>query len=107
MTIDAAYAVFQENVIGSLETSKFADLVIIPESPNDISPNGLKDLYAVATMVNGEFEYIDDGFNFELQLFAWDKESSSNGLSNLQPFWLLGIILVAHSKVIRKTKQLS
>jgi predicted amidohydrolase YtcJ len=104
MTINAAYAVFQENVIGSLESGKFADLVILPESPDEISPNELKDLYALATMVNGEFEYIHDGFNLGLQLLT--SVSSSDNLSNLQPFWLLVIILVTHSKMTQRIKQL-
>ena len=44
MTFESAYAVSQEEVIGSLEVGKYADLVILSGNPMTIDPNTLKDL---------------------------------------------------------------
>ena len=53
VTINAAYSIGLENVIGSLEPGKNANLTILSESPYAVSPHGIKDIEIVATMLEG------------------------------------------------------
>jgi len=57
MTIDAAYATFQENVTGSITPGKYADLVVLSENPLEIQPEELIDLTVWMTVVGGNIEY--------------------------------------------------
>lgn len=61
MTIEPAYAVSQEDVIGTLEPGKYADLVILSDDPMAVDPNTLKDLEVWMTMVGGNVEYCAPG----------------------------------------------
>jgi predicted amidohydrolase YtcJ len=64
MTINAAYALFMEEKIGSLETDKFADLIILSDNPLTIDPDSLKDLEVLMTMVGGNVEYCKSGYEY-------------------------------------------
>lgn len=57
MTVEPAYAVSQEDVLGTLEPGKFADLVILSHNPITVDPDSLKDLEVLMTMVGGNVEY--------------------------------------------------
>jgi predicted amidohydrolase YtcJ len=57
MTYEPAFAVSQEDVLGTLEPGKYADLIILSENPLTIDPNALKDLEVWMTMVAGQVEY--------------------------------------------------
>jgi len=61
MTIEPAYAVFQEDVLGSLEAGKFADIIILSDNPLEVDPNDLKDIEVLMTMVGGKTEYCAPG----------------------------------------------
>ena len=61
MTIEPAYAVSQEDVIGTLEPGKYADLVILSGNPMAVDPNTIKDLEVWMTMVGGNVEYCAPG----------------------------------------------
>lgn len=52
VTIDAAWQVFQEGNRGSLEVGKYADLVVLDDSPLNI-PTRIKDLRVLKTIVGG------------------------------------------------------
>lgn len=52
-TLDAAYAGFNENEVGSLAVGKRADFVLLKEDPLAISPALLRDLIVLATYVDG------------------------------------------------------
>ncbi|MDI9240815.1 amidohydrolase [Lysobacter sp. LF1] len=56
-TLDAAYAGFAENEVGSLEVGKRADFVVLTEDPLAIAPSGLRNLSVQATYVDGEAVY--------------------------------------------------
>lgn len=57
ITIDAAYATFQENVTGSITPGKYADLVVLSDNPLEIPPEELIDLNVWMTVVGGKIEY--------------------------------------------------
>ncbi len=56
-TINAAYTTFQENIKGSIEVGKLADLVVLGEDLTKVDPRRIKDIAVMATMVGGEFLY--------------------------------------------------
>lgn len=61
LTMEPAYAVSMENVLGSLETGKYADLIILSANPLTVEPDQLKDLQVWMTMIAGKVEYCEDG----------------------------------------------
>lgn len=61
MTIEGAYAVSQEDYLGSLEPGKFADIIILSDNPYTVAPDDLKDLEVWMTMVGGNTEYCAQG----------------------------------------------
>jgi predicted amidohydrolase YtcJ len=56
-TLDAAYAGFAENEVGSLEVGKRADFVLLAQDPLAIDPAGLRDLTVLSTWVDGKPVY--------------------------------------------------
>jgi predicted amidohydrolase YtcJ len=61
MTIEAAYAIFREQEVGSLKPGKFADVVILSDNPLTVEPDAIKDIELVMTMVGGGVEYCAEG----------------------------------------------
>ena len=62
LTIEPAYAVSQENVLGSLVAGKFADIIILSDNPLTVDPDALKDLDVLMTMVGGKVENCQPGY---------------------------------------------
>jgi oligopeptide transport system substrate-binding protein len=60
-TVEPAFAVSQENVLGSLKPGKFADQVILSGNPLTVAPDALKDVQVWMTMVGGRVEYCAPG----------------------------------------------
>lgn len=56
-TIDAAYSGFDEDKIGSLSIGKYADLIFLNEDPFQISPESIKDIKVMKTIVEGQTVY--------------------------------------------------
>jgi hypothetical protein len=54
VTIDAAFQHFEEDLKGSLEPGKLADLVIVGRSPLAEPPEGLASIPVLETIVGGE-----------------------------------------------------
>jgi predicted amidohydrolase YtcJ len=54
LTIDAAWQLFMEDVVGSLEVGKLADLVILSENPRKVDADGLDKIRVVATCREGQ-----------------------------------------------------
>jgi len=53
VTINAAYAYFEEDIKGTLEEGKLADLVILDENPLKVDPYDIKDIQVLETIKEG------------------------------------------------------
>ena len=53
----SAYAGFQEKSIGSLEKGKCADMVVWDRDISSLSEDGIKDIKAMMTFLNGKIVY--------------------------------------------------
>jgi hypothetical protein len=56
-TLNAAYASFDENKKGTIEVGKFADLTILSNDLDTVSPEKIKDMAVEMVLVNGEIVY--------------------------------------------------
>jgi predicted amidohydrolase YtcJ len=56
-TIDAAYFSFEEDVKGSIEVGKYADLTVLSHNPLKVRPEKIKDIRVEMTIVDGEIIY--------------------------------------------------
>jgi predicted amidohydrolase YtcJ len=52
-TVNAAYASFEENIKGSLETGKLADFVVLDKNIFEISPAEIRNVNVLRTVVGG------------------------------------------------------
>lgn len=57
VTLQAAYEYFEEDIKGSIEVRKHADLVVLDRSPLDVIPMEIKDIQVVMTIKDGEVIY--------------------------------------------------
>jgi len=53
-TYNGAYASFEENLKGSLEVGKLADMVVLSESLLNVSSNSIRDVQVDMTLIDGE-----------------------------------------------------
>ena len=56
-TIDAAWQLFSDDAIGSIEVGKFADLVVLSADPRSVPPGKIADLDVRATYLAGRQVY--------------------------------------------------
>ena len=56
-TLDAAYASFEEDVLGSLTPGKYADLVVLSKDIMTVPPSQILETEALLTMVGGEIVF--------------------------------------------------
>ena len=56
-TLHGAYASFEENIKGSIQAGKLADLVVLGQDPTKIDPFGIIDIKIERTMVGGYWVY--------------------------------------------------
>ncbi len=59
-TIHGAYMSFEEDVKGSIEPGKYADMVVLNQDPLSIEPNELRDLKVLHTILGGKIVYQAD-----------------------------------------------
>lgn len=53
-TINAAYAAFEENIKGTIEAGKLADLVILDRNPLDVPLDKIKEIQVIETIIRGK-----------------------------------------------------
>jgi predicted amidohydrolase YtcJ len=63
MTINNAYITMEENVKGSLEPGKLADLVVLSDDILTVPERRIRDITPIATMVGGKIVYSDERSN--------------------------------------------
>jgi predicted amidohydrolase YtcJ len=56
-SIDGAYAAWEEGIKGTVEVGKLADFVVVDRDPLTIDPDGLKNVNALMTVINGKIVY--------------------------------------------------
>ncbi|MBR5000690.1 MAG: amidohydrolase family protein, partial [Firmicutes bacterium] len=56
-TVDAAYARFEEDKLGSLEAGKYADFVVIDRDYMNCAVKEIKEIKALMTVIGGEILY--------------------------------------------------
>jgi predicted amidohydrolase YtcJ len=56
-TRHSAYASFEEDVKGSIEVGKLADLVVLGADPTEVDPMTIKDIQVERTIVGGNTVY--------------------------------------------------
>jgi predicted amidohydrolase YtcJ len=61
MNIGGAYALFREEVLGSLTPGKYADLVVLSDNPLTVDPDAIRKIEVLMTLVGGEVEYCRPG----------------------------------------------
>jgi len=57
LTINGAYATYQEDILGSLTAGKLADLVILSDNPLGVESEDIINIKVLMTMIGGEVEY--------------------------------------------------
>ncbi len=56
-TLWAAYAAFEEQVKGSVERGKYADLAVLSDDILAVAPSAIRDIDVVMTIVGGKVVY--------------------------------------------------
>lgn len=56
-TVDAAYCSGEENVKGSIEEGKLADLTVLSDDPMNVPTNEIKDVKVHMTIIDGKVLY--------------------------------------------------
>ncbi|SMF15582.1 hypothetical protein SAMN02745866_01019 [Alteromonadaceae bacterium Bs31] len=57
LTWEAAWQLFSEHEVGSLEPGKFADLVILDKDPRSVNPDMIKEIKIIETWMDGKRVY--------------------------------------------------
>ncbi len=63
VTITPAYSTFEENLKGSIEPGKLADLVVLDRDILTVPSMEIRDIAVVKTMMGGEFVYVNPDVN--------------------------------------------
>ena len=56
-SIDGAYAVWEEDIKGTIEPGKLADMVVIDRDPTGIEPDDIRNVKNLMTVVAGKIVY--------------------------------------------------
>ncbi|MBI2820737.1 MAG: amidohydrolase [Acidobacteria bacterium] len=70
-TITPAYSTFQENLKGSIEPGKLADLVVLGRDILTVPPVEIKDIPVMRTMMGGQFTYVNPNKDPRQRIEYW------------------------------------
>jgi len=56
-TIDAAYELHQDDITGSIEVGKFADLIVVDRNPLKIPAEDIANVHVLETLIAGQTVY--------------------------------------------------
>ena len=56
-SIDGAYAAWEEDIKGTIEPGKLADMVVVDRDPTGIEPDDLRNVKNLMTVVDGKIVY--------------------------------------------------
>ena len=66
-TLGSAWFSFEEDQLGSIETGKLADLVVLSDDYFSVTEDGIKGLSSVLTIVGGKVVHADEVFSILMQ----------------------------------------
>ncbi len=78
VTITPAWAFFEDDIKGSLEVGKLADLVVLGQDILSVDPMGIKDIPVLRTMTGGKFVYVNPNQdpNQEVKYYRYPQRTS-------------------------------
>ena len=75
-TIMGPYSTFQENIKGSIEPGKLADLIVLGKNILTVPPMEIKDIPILQTMIGGKFIYTNPSQDPNQEVKFWDPGQS-------------------------------
>jgi len=62
MTVNAAYALFRDEEVGSLTAGRYADLIVLSDNPLTVDPEDILQMDVLLTIVGGQAEFCTPDF---------------------------------------------
>lgn len=82
-TITGAYSTFQEDLKGSIEAGKLADLVVLGRDILTVPPEEIKDIPVMRTMMNGKFVYTNPNKDARQPVEYWFRSGDRTEVLNI------------------------